>query len=91
MTSKSKQMKFLDYFYMNYHFISKAITHLHISQNLNGLNGTEGSPHTEVSRMKYLNIVEGKKKIPYYKTKTTPENRFHTLSAVICCKTPPNM
>lgn len=47
--------------------MSKAITHLPVSQNLNGLSRSEGGLHTKPSRVKYLNIG-GKKKFPYYKT-----------------------
>lgn len=40
----------------------KPITHLHLSQILNGLNRAEcGGPHTKARRGKHLNI--GKKKL----------------------------
>lgn len=57
--------------------MSKAITHLHLSQNLNRLNRTEGGPRTKASRGKYLNT--GKKKILITRQKS-PQKTDFTLS-----------
>lgn len=95
MISKSKQLKILEYFYMN-----SLLLHVKSNYSPTFKSKSKWAEQDDTGWSTYKGQQreipkhrKSKKKKPQFlitSKKKTLENDFHSFSVVICCKTPPN-